>query len=145
MRRRRGAFLKPIGARLWRRRRRNLKETRFRAELLHVLGRSDGSPDVYELMKTLGLKRRKWLIRPCQHRRRAPWRVAHAYAHAYACAFCARRRWAGLSGLSKEAGKAASCAQFFYITVCALINRRGVFIHEAESRKQEGSIQWLAD
>ena len=133
MRRRRGAFLKPIGARLWRRRRRNLKETRFRAELLHVLGRSDGSPDVYELMKTLGSKRRKWLIRPCQHRRRAPWRVAHAYAHAYACAFCARRRWAGLSGLSKEAGNAASCAQFFYITVCALINRRGLFIHEAES------------
>ena len=84
-------------------------------------------------MKTLGSKRRKWLIRPCQHRRRAPWRVAHAYAHAYACAFCARRRWAGLSGLSKEAGNAASCAQFFFITVCALINRRGLFIHEAES------------
>jgi hypothetical protein len=34
---------------------------------------------------------------------------------------------------------------FFFITVCALINRRGVFIREAESRKQEGSIQWLAD
>ena len=76
VRRRRGAFLKPIGARLWRRRRRNLKETRFRAEPSYCyygrsVGRSVGRTGRLTCMNCdARSKRRNLLRRPCQHRRR---------------------------------------------------------------------------
>ena len=152
VRRRRGAFLKPIGARLWRRRRRNLKETRFRAEPSYCyygrsvgrsVGRSDGSPDVYELRRSIETSQFAKAAVPAPSERE---RNGELHTRACTCAFGARRRWAGLSWLLKLAGTYASCAQFFFITVYALINGRGAYSFRKQEAGRKYSVAgWVND